>query len=220
VFSHLVQNIEPLIREYGALGVFGASIVEEIIAPIPSTIVVFTSGILLTHGQTGWTALSTILFQIMLPASAGITIGSLFPYFLARIGEKVAIERFGKTLGVNWATIEKARAWYEKRSSYPVSIFVTRAIPGIPSLAVSILSGLARVPVGTYLLWSFLGCLPRNFILGVLGWVGGAQYMQHAEKLSSLETVVLVGVVIAGVVGFLYWRRKRKGVIAGKGKGW
>ena len=53
MFQTLVQHIEPLIQAYGALGVFLASVTEEMIAPIPSTIVVFTAGLVLTHGLHG-----------------------------------------------------------------------------------------------------------------------------------------------------------------------
>lgn len=210
MFHAAIEYIEPFVQAYGALGVFVASIAEEIIAPIPSTLVVFSSAVLLTQDLTGWSAISVIIFQIMLPASAGITIGSLFPYYLARIGEKVAVERFGKYLGLNWASIEAMQKRVDKASSAEIAIFVTRAIPGLPSLAVSIFSGLARIPVGKYIVWSFLGCLPRNLILGFAGWAGGTQYGAAMEILSKLESGMLV--LIFGVIGVLgiVWIRMGK----------
>jgi membrane protein DedA with SNARE-associated domain len=213
MFHSIVHQIEPFVQAYGALGVFSASILEEIIAPIPSTLVVFSSSVLLTHGLSGWNAIAVIILKIMIPASAGITIGSLFPYFLARIGEKVAVQRFGKFLGLNWATIEAMQKRVEKASSAEIAIFVTRAIPGLPSLAVSVFSGLARIPVGKYVLWSFLGCLPRNFLLGLAGWLGGRQYGTAMELLNNTESGVLVlifAVFISLVVGWLYLNRRKK----------
>jgi membrane protein DedA with SNARE-associated domain len=214
MFHSLVTHIEPLLQTYGALGVFLASIIEEIIAPIPSTIVVFTSGVLLTQGLHGWDAIFTILFKIMIPAAAGITIGSLVPYFIARIGEKVAIDKLGKYVGLNWSMVEKMQARAEKGHSIELVIFITRAIPGIPSLAVSVFCGLARVPFWKYVIWSFIGCLPRNFILGLVGWLGGTQYGAIMEIVSSMESGVLVIIfavaISLGIGWFLFQHRRKK----------
>lgn len=213
MFHSLVQQIEPLVQSYGAIGVLLASILEEIIAPIPSTLVVFTSSVLLTQGLHGWTAVLTILLKIVLPASVGITVGSLFPYFLARIGERVAVERFGKYLGLTWSSVEAMQRRVEKASSAEIAIFITRAIPGLPSLAVSVFSGLARIPVGKYIVWSFLGCIPRNLILGLAGWWGGRQYGMAMEFLSNIESHMLIlifAVIIAVGIGWILFEHKRR----------
>lgn len=212
MFHSLVQNLEPLLQTYGALGVFLASIIEEVIAPIPSTLVVFSAAVLLTKGLTGAAAISTIAFKIMLPASVGMTIGSLFPYGLARMGERVAINKFGKTLGVNWELVEKAQKWAEKSKSDEALIFFSRAIPGFPSLAVSIIAGLARIPLYEFMLWSFLGALPRTFILGLLGWWGGKQYGAIMEFLSSIESsvlIIIVAVLVCIGIGWVIFQRRR-----------
>lgn len=204
MFHSLLVHLGPLLKHYGALGLFGASIVEEVIAPIPSTLVVFTAGLLMTKGLHGWTAVSVLVFQVMLPAAAGMTIGSLFPYYLARIGEKVAIERFGKYLGINWKTIEKVQAWTKKSHSDEFLIFASRAIPGMPSLAVSIIAGLARIPVKEFLFFSFLGALPRTFILGAAGWWGGRQASGAVELLNMAEGNVLIIILAVLASGLLY----------------
>ncbi len=217
MFHSIMSQIEPFVQAYGALGVFLASILEEIVAPIPSTLVVFSSAVLLTHGLQGWDGIMVILFKIMLPASAGITIGSLFPYFLARIGEKIAVEKFGKYLGLRWSTIETMQKRVDKASSVEIAIFVTRAIPGLPSLAVSVFCGLARVPFKKYVLWSFLGCLPRNFLIGLAGWWGGRKYGVFMKIVSATESsvlVIIVSVCVSLLIGwaiFEHKRRKKKG---------
>ena len=192
MFHALVQHIEPLIQHYGALGVFLASVTEEMIAPIPSTLVVFTAGLILAHGLHGKAVLLTLLLKVILPASAGMSLGSLFPYFIARAGEKIAIERFGKYVGIDASTIDKVKAWSSKTASDEFIIFGTRAVPGIPTMAVSILAGLAQIPVFEYLLYTFLGCLVRTSILSAAGWFGGRQYGFLMEIFSNSEDHILV----------------------------
>ncbi|MEQ1849877.1 MAG: VTT domain-containing protein [Candidatus Peribacteraceae bacterium] len=216
MFSHLVTSIEPLLQNYGALGVFLASIIEEVVAPIPSTIVVFTSGILLTSGLTGTEALLTIALKIMLPASLGISIGSLFPYYLAKVGETVAINRFGKLLGIEWSAIEKAKAWTEKSKHDELLLLLARMIPVLPSVAISVTCGLVRYPVKKFLILSFLGSLPRSFFLGTLGWWGGAAYQQYAEQMSGVEKIVLIAIAAAAVVGYLVLRKRAKRRLSSK----
>src|SRR3990167_8284969 len=47
MFSSITSSLLPLLQQYGATGVFLGSIVEEIIAPIPSTMVILFGGFLL-----------------------------------------------------------------------------------------------------------------------------------------------------------------------------
>ncbi len=216
MFDHLTQSLLPLLQEYGALGVFLASIVEEIIAPIPSTVVVLTASFFMTKGMPFEMALPTILLQIMLPASLGIAIGSLFPYYLARIGEKVAIDRFGRFLGVNWQMIDDAEKWFKKRHADEAAIFITRAIPGLPSVLVGIFCGLIRIPVHEFLIWSFLGSLVRTFALGMIAWSVGKTYRTFAQNLAFIENIIVYVCAVLGLafVSFLLFRhlkRRRNG---------
>lgn len=213
MFHSFIQYIEPILQTYGVFGMFLATLIEEIIAPIPSTLVVFTGGLLLLQGLEGSEVVTTVIFKIMLPASLGMTIGSLFPYYLARLGEKVAIDRFGKYLGVNWGMVEKMQRWSEKSKSDELLIFLTRAIPGMPSLATSLLAGLARIPVFEFVLWSFLGCLPRTFLIGLAGWWGGTKYGVIAEWVSSMESgvlIIIVAVLASLGLGWLIFEHKRR----------
>jgi membrane protein DedA with SNARE-associated domain len=210
MLTDLTHSVTPLLADYGGVGVFLASIMEEVIAPIPSTIVVFTAGVLLPAGQASAEALTTIALQIMFPASLGIAIGSLFPYYLAKIGETVAVNRFGKLLGIEWSAIERAKKWTEKSKHDELLLLLARAIPILPSVAISVTCGLIQYPVKKFLVLSFLGSLPRTFFLGLLGWWGGAAYQQYAEQMSGIEKIVLVVLGAAAVVTYLLWRNKRR----------
>lgn len=213
MFHALVQHIEVLFHAYGVLGVFLAAFIEEMIAPIPSTLIVFTAGLIMTKGLTGAPAVIALILKVILPASAGMALGSLFPYYVARIGEKVAIEKFGKYLKIDWSMIEKIQAWTKKTSSDEFIIFGTRAIPGIPTMAISIVAGLARIPVTEYLIYSFLGCIVRTSILATIGWVGGRQMGYVMELFSAMEDhllIVLSAVLFSMIAAWIILRRRPK----------
>lgn len=221
MFHAFAQHLEALFHTYGVAGVFIAALIEEMIAPIPSTLIVFTAGLLMTKGLAGYAATSALIFKVVLPASAGMALGSLFPYYVARIGERVAIERFGKYLRIDWSTIEKMQAWIKKSSSDEVIIFGTRAIPGIPTMAVSILAGLTRIPVTEYLLYTFLGCIFRTSILASIAWFGGKQYRFIIAFLSRSEDrllVILFAVLCSVITAWIVLRQKKssQGIAAHK----
>lgn len=215
MFSHLADTLLPWLELYGAWGVLAGSLVEEVIAPIPSTVVILFGGFLLIPADaTVLQAMGQVAYKVMLPASVGMAVGSLFPYFIARIGEKVAVDRFGALLQVDWKTVEKAQAYFEKKQSESLLLFIARAVPVIPSVVIAVFCGLIRMPVGRFVLWSFLGSLVRTFILGMVGWAVGSAYERYAANIAIAENAILYGTALAAVCGAVWWwtrhRKKRR----------
>lgn len=217
MFSSLADALLPLLRDYGAFGVLFGSLIEEVIAPIPSTVVILFGGFLLIPQEATFVeAMFQVALKVMLPASAGMAIGSLFPYFIARIGEKVAVDRFGKLLQVDWAMVEKAQKYFEERNSDEWMLFIARAVPVIPSVVIAVFCGLIRMNVWSFVIISFFGSLIRTFILGLVGWAVGAAYAEYAHDISLVENIILVTVGVVTVGGaYIFWRklRRKKGAV-------
>mgnify|MGYP000249074280 CR=1 FL=1 len=214
MFDSFLPQIQELLQAYGAMGVFAGSIIEEVIAPIPSTMVILFGGFFLVpQDATFWEAAGTVVLKVMIPASIGMSLGSLFPYYIARLGERVAVKKFGKLLQVDDAMIDKAQAYFAKSKSDEMLLFVVRAVPVVPSVVIGVFCGLMKLPVKEFLIWSFLGSLIRTFILGMVGWATGAAYTAYAHRISQVEDVVLYA-CIAGFVGLVVWyyffRRRKK----------
>ncbi len=203
LISFLQIHIIPL----GAIGVFLASIIEEVVAPIPSAFVLLTAGFLFLTGITGLNFFFTILLKIIVPAAFGIVIGSLFVYGLAYRFGKPFIERFEKWLGLKWEDIEKTEKRFARGPKDDLFIFIARAVPIIPSVAISAISGLFRIPIRTYLVASFLGILVRATLLGLLGWQIGNFYEKYAEVISKFENDILIGTVLVLLIWLIYRRR-------------
>lgn len=214
MFDSVTAHLTVLLENYGALGVFLGSIVEEIIAPIPSTAVILFGGFFLIPADATWLeAMRDIVWKVMLPASLGMSLGSLFPYYLARAGEEVAIKRFGKFLGVDPKMLEKAQKYFEGHKSDELLLFGVRAVPVIPSVVIGVFCGLVKIPVREFLIYSFLGSLVRTFILGMVGWGAGSAYNAYADKIGHVEDIVLylciAAFAAAGTWMLVKGRRKR-----------
>jgi len=96
MIEYLVHFLQVYILPWGALGVFVASVIEEVIAPIPSALVMTMSGFLFVAGPISWNVVYSLIFKVAIPAALGVTLGSYVIYFAARFGGKFVIDKWGK----------------------------------------------------------------------------------------------------------------------------
>jgi membrane protein DedA with SNARE-associated domain len=198
-------------RTHGQLSVFIGVMIEQIIVPIPSPLIVMGAGaILILPGLSIPNAFLQILWIIVLPGSIASTLGSYIGYMISFYGGKALVIRFQRFLDVDWDQIERLEKRFQgKREA--LSIFFSRAIPVFPISLVSIFAGLLRVPIKPFTLYTFLGSIFRCFFLGFFGWWIGSTYEKVATRLDSVETVVsilmLIGMGLA--FGYLYHKFRR-----------
>lgn len=198
--------------DYGSLGVFLGSFIEEVIAPIPSTLIIMGSSFFMMQGApiSAFTILKLFIY-VCIPASLGLTLGSLFLYAIGYYIGKPFITRWGHYLGFSWDDVEKTQKKFEDSKSDDMALFTLRAIPIIPSIAISTFCGIVRYKLKNYILITFLGSLIRAFILGFIGWQFGRFYEQIADQLAIYEDFVIIGLVIL-VIGYIlyvkYWKKE------------
>lgn len=209
----VIHFLEVYILPLGPLGVFLASIIEEVIAPIPSALVLFLSGFLFLKGLSGWALFESLIVNIAIPATLGITIGSLFVYMIGFYFGKPFFVRWGKYLGVSWEEIERARTVFSKGPRDELVLILVRAVPIIPSVVISGACGVIRLPMRTYLIATTIGLIPRILVLGYVGFLAGDAYGKYASVIQSYEKIVLVSVVLIVVTFFVYRMSQNKKVV-------
>ncbi len=201
-----ISIIEKVIIPYGAAGVFTAAFLEEIIAPIPSSLVAMFAGFFLLPVDENFIGvLPSAIFTVAIPMSIGISAGSLVVFALAYFGGKPIILKWGKWFGIEWASIEKLEAKLTKGYADELVLFSVRALPIVPSVAISAFCGMIRYPVWTFLLISLLGSFVRSFIMVIIGWQVRDAYISYVEVISQAETLVFISIIII-CVSFLFWR--------------
>jgi membrane protein DedA with SNARE-associated domain len=205
MIAALVHVVESLFQTYGAWGVFLASVIEEAVAPIPSALVMMGGGFGLLLGQPfSWYAVWQLLWLVAVPAAAGVALGSLVVYGLTYYFGKPFLERYGKFFGLSWLAIEQVQARFARGYADEVVLLVVRAVPALPSVAISAFCGLTRMPVKPYLLYSFLGTIVRALILSWLGWQLGKLYTIWAGVISRIESYLIVAFGTILVVYILF----------------
>jgi len=200
-----------LMRTHGQLSVFIGVMIEQIIVPIPSPLIIMGAGaILILPDLSIPNAFLQILWVIVLPGSIASTLGSYIGYIISFYGGKALVVRLQRFLDVDWNQIERLERRFQGKKE-ALSIFLSRAIPVFPISLVSVFAGLLRIPIKPFTIYTFLGSIFRCFFLGVFGWWIGATYEKAATRLDSVETIVsilmLVGMGVA--FGYLYYKFRR-----------
>jgi len=211
LISEITQWIMNLMRAHGQLSVFVGVMIEQIIVPIPSPLIIMGAGaILIPSGLSIPQAFLQILWLIVLPGTIASTLGSYIGYLISFYGGKALVIRFQRFLDVDWKEIESLEKRFQGKTE-ALTIFLSRAIPVFPISLVSIFAGLLRVPIRPFTVFTFLGAIFRCFFLAFVGWWIGATYERVATQLDSAETIVSVAMLIAMVaaLGYLYKKLRK-----------
>jgi membrane protein DedA with SNARE-associated domain len=185
--------------------------IEQIIVPIPSPMIIMGAGaILISPGLSIPNAFIQILWIIVLPGTVASTLGSYIGYLISFYGGKALVIRFQRFLGVDWNQIENFGKRFRGKKE-ALMIFLSRAIPVFPISLVSIFAGLLRIPIRPFTLYTFLGSILRCFFLAFFGWWIGATYEKVATRLDSVETVISILMLIGmgAAFGYLYYKFRR-----------
>lgn len=188
---------------------FIGALVEEIIAPIPSPIVMTAAGSV--AGSQGKSVLYLLVLAMI--GAIGKIIGSLILYYVADKAEDFFVGKFGRLVGIKQSDIESLSKHFGEGKKDFLVVFLARLIPIVPTAPISVVAGLLHLNVKNYLSASFLGYLGRNFIYLYFGYVGYESFHVLVEGLDSIESImtILIGLGMVFLIGWFYYRRMKYG---------
>jgi membrane protein DedA with SNARE-associated domain len=129
----------------------------------------------------------------------GAIINYLLSLWLGRLViYKFADSKLGHLCLLDSNKVRKAEDYFNEHGN--ISTFIGRLIPAIRQL-ISIPAGLAKMPFGKFLLFTFLGAFLWNTVLAILGYVAHGQadlINQYSHEL-SIVLIALFGIGIAYV---------------------
>ncbi len=214
MINGLFSFIHTVFQALGPWGVFVLGFAQEIIPPIPSTLVTVSAGFVFLAGDAlGWASFLKLFLYVGLPIAAGLTLGSLVVYGVVYWGGKPLIDRYGKYTGLSWSDVEKMQSYMRGHVWDDVVFFAARSFPLMPSIAINVFSGLVRWPVGKFVAYTFFGTIIRSMWSGFIGWEFAHVYQtyvqQYAVTVENVQNAIFLAVVVAVGV-YLYRRKKRK----------
>lgn len=177
---HIYQDphqLKRVIKSYGPyapLAYILLQIIQVVVAPIPGGAIEFLGGYL--FGVSAGMVYSMI----------GLILGSWLAFSLARIFEKMAVEKF-----VSEETRKKFDYLVEHEGV--ILSFILFLIPGFPKDALCYILGLTPMPLGIFLIISTIGRIPGT----LMATLQGAKAFEHQYKLFLLLLGISALVILA-----------------------
>lgn len=205
IFEWVIENINYW-------WVFLLMVIESSFIPFPSEVIVPPAAYLaVTKGDMN-------VFAVVLVATAGAIVGALINYGLSVwIGRplvyRFANSHFGHACLIDASKVEKAEDYFDRHGA--ISTFIGRLIPAVRQL-ISIPAGLARMNIAKFVIFTGLGALVWNAVLGALGfWFG--QTVPIEDLFTQIEAYndyltyagIAIGLICVAVIAYNIFKHRR-----------
>lgn len=194
----MTEWVFAVVDRLGAVGVGLLILLENVIPPIPSEVILPLAGFRARSGAFDAVA-------VWASATAGAVLGALILYGL---GAWFGYERLHRLAGRRWfilssrRDIERGHALFERHGGKVV--LLARCVPLLRSV-VSIPAGVTGMPMWRFAALTAVGSGIWNALFIGLGWQLGENW-QVVERYLGPISYVVVGLVLVGI-GVLVYRR-------------
>lgn len=179
IASHL-DAIAASAPTWGLLFIFVFMAIESSFIPFPSEVVMIPAGFIAARGELG---ISDPLVAVWVAIGVGVVgsiVGAYLNYALALWVGKPFLEKYGKYFFIKPEPLARACEVFNRYGA--ATTFVCRLVPVIRQL-ISIPAGVARMPLGSFTLFTGLGAGIWTAILAFTGYAIG----RSAGDISYLE---------------------------------
>jgi membrane protein DedA with SNARE-associated domain len=194
--------IETIARG-GYFGIFFLMVIENVVPPIPSEVIMGVGGVLVARGKMDF-------WPLLLVGTTGSTLGNYAWFWL---GDKWGyrrlepiVARYGRWLTLDWQHIEQATRFFRSHGQWVV--FVLRFSPLLRTM-ISLPAGLSHMNKWKFLAFTFCGAAVWNVLL-ILGGKWVAMYLAESEAVVNWIVYGLSGLALAAYVWRVFTWKPRK----------
>lgn len=192
VFDWITETIQKL----GYWGIAGLTLLENIVPPIPSEVVVPLAGYVAAKGELAF-------WGVVAAASIGALLGAAGWYWVAQsIGKRRLnrwIDAHGHWITLTRGSIDKSQAWFDRHGKW--AVFLGRLVPGVRTF-ISVPAGFAGMAFLPFILSSAAGTFIWTVALAWAGIVLESQFEKVGDYVNQVSNVLLAGFVI--YLGYRY----------------
>jgi membrane protein DedA with SNARE-associated domain len=186
-----------IIGTLSALGYAGVVLlmgIESACIPLPSELIMPFAGYLVFKGQL-------VLWGVAVAGAVGCVLGSLVAYYVGLIGGRPLVQRYGRYLLVSHHDLELADRWFARHGD--VTIFVGRLLPVVRTF-IAFPAGVARMPLGKFVAYTFVGSLIWCWGLAWVGQSLGEHWDTLGVYFHRFDAVIAL--IILAAAAWWIWR--------------
>lgn len=184
---------------------FFGTLIEELISPIPSFVVLIPAGVAAqVQGVAVW-----YLLVLAVLSGLGRALGAAILYWVGDKFEDILLAKNRKLFGYRHEDVEKLGARFSGKPRDWLVIFAINAIPVIPIALLPLACGFLRVRFRMVITATFFGTIINALVYMGIGYAG----LAAATALQSIETagqIIMTLLVAALLVWLLLHYRKRR----------
>ena len=201
--QQILNFINHVYQVMGWPGVVLLMTIESACIPLPSEIIMPLAGWMLV--ESAGLGMGYIILAGFFGA-VGNVFGSLISYWVGNRGGLPFLKRYGKYILISNHDLELANRWFGRYGDWIT--FVARLVPGVRTF-ISLPAGIARMNLGKFSIYAFLGSLIWSAALAYGGYVLGQNWEEIRAAIRPFDYLIL-GAFIALVIVFV-WMRLRSG---------
>ncbi len=189
------------------LFVFVGALAEELIAPIPSMLIMTTAGLLAhVEGHT-----SFFLIWLVAIGNLGKLLGSWFYYLLGDKLEDIVLAKWGRFLGLRHEDVESIGKRLGGNNPWRngAVIFLLRTIPFVPTVIVSFAAGVIKIRQSVFLLASYIGNFCKDSFYIFAGYFGAQALRTFFIEIERIRfgMGILISLFLAILLVLAYRKR-------------
>lgn len=144
------------------------------------------------------------IYIIYLLALIGDMVGDMIYYSLGRYGGEGMVKRFGPRFGLTQEKLANVKAKYFDSKASLWNVITLSKVTHAPSSAILVLCGLLKIPIGTFIVITFINNVFKVLFFLLLGFYFG-KYYKTIDTYIAHTWVVFIPIILLGI--YLWYRK-------------
>jgi membrane protein DedA with SNARE-associated domain len=202
-----IKSVYSLIQWPGVVALMA---IESACIPIPSEVIMPLAGWMLVK-EHGLTAIYSLVAGAY--GALGCTVGSAIAYIVGIKGGRPFLEKYGKYILISRHDLDLADRWFKRNGDW--AIFVTRLLPVVRTF-ISLPAGIARMHLGKFLAYTFIGSLIWCAALAYGGFLLGEHWEELRTVMRPFDPLIVAVIIV--LIGYYIYRHIRRARSNSSGK--
>lgn len=185
----------------GYPGIVLTMAIESALIPLPSEIIMPFSGYLASVGKFD-------LNVVALMGAIGNVAGSLVAYAIGYYGHEKLVRRFirkfGKWILITEKELDETEVLLHRFKD--LVVLGSRVVPGIRTV-ISLPCGFAKLPLGRFIVLTFIGSFIWSYFLAWIGFVLGENWRTIGPYLHEADAAIII-LIIGAILFYIYHKLK------------
>jgi membrane protein DedA with SNARE-associated domain len=194
------SDVQPVLEQYGYLGVAGMLFLEDFGVPVPGEIMLIAAAVFAGAGQMN---IAVVFLVAVLAAVIGDNIGFTVGHF----GGRPLAERFGRYIFLTPQRLDRAETFFNRHGGKVVA--AARFIDGLRQIN-GLLAGIAGMHWLKFLAYNALGAVLWVGAWCALGYLAGEHIVEIYDTFERYKWYVVAAVVVVVAIVITHRVRRRR----------